>query len=105
MMVMTVMMMMMVMMMRRIGTCIDDDIDEDTDGIDDDVGDYWPHVYVGISTVHAVYQSSGRPHRCVCVCVRERGCPAKATLGNTKGRYLVSSVSPALPARAPASLQ
>lgn len=78
---MMIMMMMMVMMMRRIG--IDDDIDEDTDDIDDDVGDYWPHVYVGISTVHAVYQSSGRPHRGVCV--RERGCPAKATLGNTKG--------------------
>lgn len=38
---------------------------------------------VGRHKVHAVYQSSGRPHRCVCV--RERGCPAKATLGNTKG--------------------
>lgn len=99
MMVMTVMMMMMVMMMRRIG--IDDDIDEDTDDIDDDVGDYWPHVYVGISTVHAVYQSSGRPHRCVCVCESEDA--------RQRRRWaipkVVSSVSPALPARAPASLQ
>lgn len=81
--VMTVMMMMMVMMMRRIG--IDDDIDEDTDDIDDDVGDYWPHVYVGIPKHGTCSISVIRTSTRVCVCVRERGCPAKATLGNTKG--------------------
>lgn len=74
------MVVMMVMMMRSIG--IDDDIDEDIDDIDDDVGDYWPHVYVGISTVHAVYryQSSGRPHVCVCACARAR-MPGKGDAG------------------------
>jgi len=35
---------------------------------------------VGRHKVHAVYQSSGRPHRCVCVCARAR-MPGKGDAG------------------------
>lgn len=92
---------MMVMMMRRIG--IDDDIDEDTDDIDDDVGDYWPHVYVGIPKHGTCSISVIRTSTRVCVCV----CESEDARQRRRWAIpkVVSSVSPALPARAPASLQ